>query len=169
MAGGCSWTTNWLTFDNSYFTQKRNNVNYLNNNNSINNSSSHHHHHHHQNNNIINNTNNNEIKSVINTPSSNNSSNDIGNTSLINIDNTINKNDILLNSMTPSLLISSSQLLWLPTDQALLDSPEFSIHFKKYKDSLEIFHNDYLKAHLKMSLLGAKLDPPNGFTLYPID
>lgn len=49
-----------------------------------------------------------------------------------------------------------SQLLWLPTDQALYDSPEFRPYFIRYMNSQEHFFTDYAAAHKKMSELGAK-------------
>ena len=50
----------------------------------------------------------------------------------------------------------SSQLLWLPTDQALYDCPEFRPYFLKYARSQDAFFVDYAAAHVKMSELGAK-------------
>lgn len=50
----------------------------------------------------------------------------------------------------------ASQLLWLPTDQALYDSPEFRPYFVRYMNSQEDFFADYAAAHKKMSELGAK-------------
>eukprot|EP00428_Durinskia_dybowskii_P062488 CAMPEP_0170381768 /NCGR_PEP_ID=MMETSP0117_2-20130122/14584_1 /TAXON_ID=400756 /ORGANISM="Durinskia baltica, Strain CSIRO CS-38" /LENGTH=325 /DNA_ID=CAMNT_0010637359 /DNA_START=254 /DNA_END=1231 /DNA_ORIENTATION=+ len=78
MAGGCSWTRNWLQFDNSYFRRIQEDTS------------------------------------------------------------------------------DSSQLLWLPTDQALYDCPEFRPYFLKYARSQDAFFVDYAAAHVKMSELGAK-------------
>jgi L-ascorbate peroxidase len=50
----------------------------------------------------------------------------------------------------------SAQLLWLPTDQALYDCPEFRPYFLKYMRSQETFFTDYAAAHKKMSEMGAK-------------
>lgn len=50
----------------------------------------------------------------------------------------------------------AAQLLWLPTDQALYDSPEFRPYFVRYMNSQEDFFADYAAAHKKMSELGAK-------------
>ncbi|KAJ1396118.1 heme peroxidase [Ochromonadaceae sp. CCMP2298] len=50
----------------------------------------------------------------------------------------------------------ASQLLWLPTDQALFDSPEFRPYFLQYARSCEDFFRDYAAAHKKLSELGAK-------------
>jgi L-ascorbate peroxidase len=50
----------------------------------------------------------------------------------------------------------SAQLLWLPTDQALFDCPEFRPYFLKYAHSQEAFFADYAAAHKKMSEMGAR-------------
>jgi hypothetical protein len=47
-------------------------------------------------------------------------------------------------------------LLWLPTDHALLESPEYRPYFMQYAESQELFFRDYAAAHVKMSELGAK-------------
>ena len=47
-------------------------------------------------------------------------------------------------------------LLWLPTDHALLESPEYRPYFMQYAESQELFFKDYTAAHIKMSELGAK-------------
>ena len=54
-------------------------------------------------------------------------------------------------------------LLWLASDQALIDSPEFRIYFSKYAESSELFFHDYAVAHKKMSELGCKFLPASGF------
>jgi outer membrane biosynthesis protein TonB len=46
-------------------------------------------------------------------------------------------------------------LLWLPTDQALFDDPEFHQICEIYAENQEIFFEQYRQAHLKMSELGA--------------
>lgn len=44
---------------------------------------------------------------------------------------------------------------WMPSDQALLDNPEFRRYFVLYaSDNMSFFH-DYTIAHIKMSELGA--------------
>lgn len=78
MAGGCSWTRNWLQFDNSYYHRVEEDGN------------------------------------------------------------------------------DANQLLWLPTDQALYDCPEYRPYFIKYARSQEDFFTDYAAAHKKMSDCGAK-------------
>ena len=87
MPGGCSWTKNWLSFDNSYFKR--------------------------------------------------------------------------LDSDTAD----DYELLWLSTDQALYDCPEFRPYFMRYGHDEQSFFNDYAIAHKKMSELGARWDPPNGIVL----
>lgn len=83
MPGGCSWTKNWLHFDNSYFKR-----------------------------------------------------------------------------ITSSNEANDPELLWLPTDQALYDCPEFRPYFLKYSSDQSLFFHDYAIAHKKMSELGSS------FTLF---
>eukprot|EP01038_Epipyxis_sp_PR26KG_P009413 gene9413-12678_t len=90
MSGGCSWTKNWLHFDNSYFKR------------------------------------------------------------LTEEGNLIDENDDVKAPNNPT------DLLWLPTDQALFDCPEYRPHFLRYANSLSDFHRDYSLAHRKMSELGSK-------------
>ena len=85
MPGGCSWTQDWLTFDNSYY------------------------------------------KTAL--------SREIGE---VNGSNTYDS------------------LLWLPTDEALKESPEFKTYFRKYAQDQDAFFRDYASAHKKMSELGAR-------------
>ncbi|KAL5213110.1 hypothetical protein ABZP36_023957 [Zizania latifolia] len=56
-------------------------------------------------------------------------------------------------------------LLVLPTDAALFDDPSFKVYAEKYADDQEAFFKDYAGAHAKLSDLGAKFDPPEGFSL----
>ena len=56
-------------------------------------------------------------------------------------------------------------LLWLPTDDALLQSPEFKSHFLNFARNEEAFFIAYAAAHKKMSELGAKFEPPEGIYL----
>ncbi len=52
--------------------------------------------------------------------------------------------------------VDSSQLLWLPTDQALYDCPEYRPYFVQYGRDQEAFFRDFSAAYVKMSLLGAR-------------
>lgn len=52
--------------------------------------------------------------------------------------------------------VDSSQLLWLPSDQALLDCPEYRPYFALYRDDQEAFFRDFAAAYLKLSTLGAR-------------
>eukprot|EP01031_Cornospumella_fuschlensis_P033277 gene33277-40260_t len=79
MAGGCSWTKNWLQFDNSYFKR-------------------------------------------------------------------------------PFEDVDNKELLWLPTDEALMQYPLFREHLLRYSKDQQAFFEDYAAAHKKMSELGAKFD-----------
>ncbi|KAK1288393.1 hypothetical protein QJS10_CPB19g00110 [Acorus calamus] len=56
-------------------------------------------------------------------------------------------------------------LLVLPTDAALFDDPSFKVYAEKYAEDQDAFFKDYAEAHAKLSNLGAKWDPPEGFTL----
>ena len=56
-------------------------------------------------------------------------------------------------------------LLWLPTDQALLNCPEFKPYFMLYAENEAAFFIDYAAAHLKLSNLGARFQPNGGFSI----
>lgn len=143
MAGGCSWTVNWLTFDNSYFCTKRGVG--ADGSASI-------------------------APSVASTPASSKATTPtlIGPSSSSSTINTKDSSSHAASTTTTSSTPAAASLLWLPTDKALATSPEFSIHFKRYRDSNAMFQADYCKAHVKMSMLGAKLDPPKGFSIVEV-
>ncbi|KAF9611237.1 hypothetical protein IFM89_028307 [Coptis chinensis] len=56
-------------------------------------------------------------------------------------------------------------LLVLPTDAALFEDPSFKVYAEKYAEDKATFFNDYAEAHAKLSNLGAKFDPPEGFSI----
>eukprot|EP00249_Psilotum_nudum_P017297 c26251_g1_i1 orf=686-1627(-) len=56
-------------------------------------------------------------------------------------------------------------LLVLPTDAVLFTDPSFQIYAEKYAEDQEVFFTDYALAHSKLSELGAKFDPPEGFLI----
>ncbi|KAF7001840.1 hypothetical protein CFC21_017423, partial [Triticum aestivum] len=56
-------------------------------------------------------------------------------------------------------------LLVLPTDAALFEDPTFKVYAEKYAADEEAFFKDYAEAHAKLSSLGAKFDPAEGFSL----
>ncbi|CAL5027433.1 unnamed protein product [Urochloa decumbens] len=56
-------------------------------------------------------------------------------------------------------------LLVLPTDAALFEDPAFKVYAEKYAADQEAFFKDYAEAHAKLSNLGAKFNPPQGFSL----
>uniref|UniRef100_A0A0D9W550 L-ascorbate peroxidase n=1 Tax=Leersia perrieri TaxID=77586 RepID=A0A0D9W550_9ORYZ len=56
-------------------------------------------------------------------------------------------------------------LLVLPTDAALFEDTAFKVYAEKYAEDQEAFFKDYAKSHAKLSNLGAKFSPPEGFTL----
>ncbi|KAL4565796.1 hypothetical protein LXL04_029902 [Taraxacum kok-saghyz] len=56
-------------------------------------------------------------------------------------------------------------LLVLPTDAALFDDPSFKVFAEKYAEDEKAFFDDYAEAHAKLSNLGAKFDPSEGFSI----
>ena len=139
--GGCSWTMNWLTFDNSYYTIRRGKRS--------------------QNVHVVRDS---GVDTVVSTPASTRpiqtpfrESNSDGN----------GGNPYTSATVAPSTSgsMSQNQLLWLPTDRVLAETPEFSCYFNCFKESQETWFEEYAKAHLKMSLLGAKMHPKGGFKL----
>ncbi|KAL6515532.1 putative L-ascorbate peroxidase 7, chloroplastic [Orobanche hederae] len=56
-------------------------------------------------------------------------------------------------------------LLVLPTDAVLFEDPSFKEYAEKYAEDQGEFFKDYAEAHAKLSNLGAKFDPPEGFSL----
>lgn len=58
-----------------------------------------------------------------------------------------------------------ADLLVLPTDAALFEDPSFKVCAEKYAADQEAFFKDYAESHAKLSNLGAKFDPPEGFSL----
>ena len=58
-----------------------------------------------------------------------------------------------------------TDLLWLPTDRALCESPEFKAYYQKYAADESLFLADYRNAHKKMSELGCKFSPPEGMSI----
>ncbi len=125
MPGGCSWTKNWLEFDNSYFKRLDSMIKYSDEN--------------------IHYDNNSFPSETFTSPSNNHKYQNSRNSG----DDTDEEED-------------DSELLWLPTDQALYDSPEFRPYFIKYANSKLDFFDDYSHAHVRMSELGAKFKPSTG-------
>jgi len=56
-------------------------------------------------------------------------------------------------------------LLWLPTDAAMHEDPQFRVHFERYARDQAAFFADYAVAHARLSELGSKFDPPEGIVL----
>ncbi|XP_071702907.1 probable L-ascorbate peroxidase 6, chloroplastic/mitochondrial isoform X2 [Rutidosis leptorrhynchoides] len=56
-------------------------------------------------------------------------------------------------------------LLVLPTDAALFEDPSFKVYAEKYAEDEKAFFDDYAEAHAKLSNLGAKFDPAEGFSI----
>jgi L-ascorbate peroxidase len=60
---------------------------------------------------------------------------------------------------------NDDNLLWLPTDACLHQDPVFTPTFNKYAADQSAFFADYAKAHKKLSELGCKFEPPQGFKI----
>lgn len=60
---------------------------------------------------------------------------------------------------------TDADLLVLPTDAVLFEDAAFKVYAEKYAEDEETFFYDYAQAHAKLSELGAKLDPPEGFVI----
>ncbi len=58
-----------------------------------------------------------------------------------------------------------ADLLVLPTDAALFEDPAFAVFANKYAEDSDAFFTDYAAAHVKLSELGAKWEPEEGFSL----
>lgn len=56
-------------------------------------------------------------------------------------------------------------LLVLPTDAVLFEDPGFKVYAEKYAVDQDAFLKDYAEAHAKLSNLGAKFDPADGFSI----
>ncbi|XP_059280454.1 probable L-ascorbate peroxidase 6, chloroplastic/mitochondrial isoform X1 [Lycium ferocissimum] len=56
-------------------------------------------------------------------------------------------------------------LLVLPTDAVLFEDSSFKEYAEKYAVNQDLFFKDYAEAHAKLSNLGAKFDPPEGFSI----
>ncbi|KAM3308723.1 putative L-ascorbate peroxidase 6, chloroplastic/mitochondrial [Capsicum chacoense] len=58
-----------------------------------------------------------------------------------------------------------NDLLVLPTDAVLFEDPSFKEYAEKYAVDQDSFFKDYAEAHASLSNLGAKFDPPQGFSI----
>ncbi|KZV16551.1 putative L-ascorbate peroxidase 6, chloroplastic [Dorcoceras hygrometricum] len=56
-------------------------------------------------------------------------------------------------------------LLVLPTDAVLFEDPSFKEFAEKYAEDQDAFFKDYAEVHAKLSSLGSKFEPPEGFSL----
>lgn len=59
----------------------------------------------------------------------------------------------------------NDNLLWVETDQSLIDDKKFGIWYQRYAKENARFMQDYAKAHKKLSELGCKFSPKNGFAI----
>lgn len=60
---------------------------------------------------------------------------------------------------------NNKSLLWVETDQCLIDDSKFTIWYQRYAQDNKLFFDHYAKAHKKLSELGSKFDPPAGFCI----
>lgn len=57
------------------------------------------------------------------------------------------------------------ELIWFPTDEALHKDARFKAYFDKFAESQEAFFEAYARAHKKLSELGSRFEPGEGFSL----
>jgi len=50
----------------------------------------------------------------------------------------------------------NTELLWVETDQSLIDDPKFTIWYQRYAKEQDLFFDHYAKAHKKLSELGSE-------------
>mmetsp|Transcript_86848 Transcript_86848/g.263369 ORF Transcript_86848/g.263369 Transcript_86848/m.263369 type:complete len:200 (-) Transcript_86848:82-681(-) len=62
---------------------------------------------------------------------------------------------------------ADAELLWFPTDAALHTDAGFKPYFEKFAASKEAFFEAYARAHKRLSELGSKFEPAEGFALPP--
>ena len=127
MPGGCSWTKNWLTFDNSYYRNAfagTDKAAYMSTVADKEKDDSYENH----------------LFSAISNP-------------MRMTTNPKARNPVNLNQL---LRLRDPQLLWLPTDNALETDPELKSFFFTYAQNQQAWFHDYATAHKKMSELGAK-------------
>mmetsp|Transcript_14230 Transcript_14230/g.27312 ORF Transcript_14230/g.27312 Transcript_14230/m.27312 type:complete len:104 (+) Transcript_14230:969-1280(+) len=60
---------------------------------------------------------------------------------------------------------SDEELLQLSTDKALLEDPAFRPIAEKFANDQDEFFKAYSASHKKLSELGSKFDPTEGFTI----
>lgn len=60
------------------------------------------------------------------------------------------------------LTADDSELVWLPTDQALASDPEFKPHFELFARDQGAFFRDFAEAFRKISEVGVRFQPPEG-------
>lgn len=150
MSGGCSWTRNWLQFDNSYFRG------------SVNNGSDDDKEHP------------NELpRAILSTMRQMRRTSLVGGATpgavpVASIEgeelkhfpkNFVERNPVSQNWINHE---RDPELLWLPTDNALQTDPEFRTHFQRYSEDQDAFFHDYALAHKKMSELGARFGDEHG-------
>ncbi len=130
MPGGCSWTRNWLTFDNSYYRNA-----------------------------FISDEKKTYLSSITSSERSEENTS-LGGHFLGAMSNPMRRtedpNARKPVSLNQRLRLRDPQLLWLPTDNALETDPEFKSFFFTYAQDQNAWFRDYAAAHKKMSELGAR-------------
>jgi len=58
-----------------------------------------------------------------------------------------------------------ADLIWFPTDNALHEDSGFKPHFERFAKDQGAFFQAYARAHKKLSELGSKFEPAEGFTV----
>ena len=179
MPGGCSWTRNWLTFDNSYYTILHTNQSKRSANHSHSQSQSRAHSH-------ASGEKLNEIDGISvpgttstanTTPISTNNTNNSNNTNMNSkqtkqkeIDSDYNHNQPTAQPQTQpqsmGIDIDTSQLLWTSADKAVSESPEFSGYFRQYATNTGAWFSEYRDAHVKFSNLGVRFQPIDGIDIH---
>jgi L-ascorbate peroxidase len=130
MPGGCSWTKNWLTFDNSYYRNA-----FAGSDKSV-------------------------YTANLASVSENEQQNDHKNQLFSAISNpmrmTTNPKARTPVNLNQLLRKRDPQLLWLPTDNALETDPELKSFFFTYAASQQAWFQDYAAAHKKMCVMGSR-------------
>mmetsp|Transcript_34674 Transcript_34674/g.80934 ORF Transcript_34674/g.80934 Transcript_34674/m.80934 type:complete len:314 (-) Transcript_34674:379-1320(-) len=69
------------------------------------------------------------------------------------------------NSYFQTVVGSDPELIKFPTDAVLAQDPSFRLFAEKFAASNDVFHQVYAKTHKKLSELGSKFEPAQGFEL----
>lgn len=159
MPGGCSWTKNWLTFDNSYYTilhthqSKRRSSAALS---------------------IASSTKEKERNSESEQADTDESFSNACMNPKAPLSNSSSSAGPNSNAKSPKSgpcmgdadsTIDTTQLLWTSTDKAVAESPEFSGYFRQFAGDSQAWLKEYVAAHVKFSNLGVRFLPPDGIDI----